>query len=175
MEKLKENKGFDIVDTSQGMTVMDVDMTVEQSEADLIVVDACYRIKAGGKVKDRMENMAMVADDLKGIAQRHGRAIVATTQLNRNATKNPDGGVEDMALSDVLGWIGTNVFRMNQTKEQRANHMMEFKPLKIREGDGESRSLLCKWDLIGMNFDQMENKKKEQKAYQEKADEDDDF
>lgn len=155
LDKLRSSEGIDIVDCRQGMTSMDIDLAFDDGKAELGVIDAAYRIKAGGKVRDRFENMALVTDDMKATSQRHRIPIVATTQLNRSSTKNKDGGTEDIALSDAIGWNGTNIFKLEQNKEQYENRVMHIRKLKTREGENNGKPIQINWDMVNMDFSEI--------------------
>lgn len=156
LEALRQCKGIKIRDGKMGLTSMDVDVAIEQSGAKLVVVDSAYRVKTGKKVKDRSQNMAEVADDLKTSAQRHKVPILGTTQLNRDSTKKKNGsvGTEDIAQADAIGWNSTNIFGLSQTKEQKEVNVMGIVPVKVREGENSRDEFLVNWDFIKMNFDE---------------------
>jgi replicative DNA helicase len=141
---------MEIVDGSTGMNSVDVERAIERSEAELIVVDATYRIKARQKTRDRFENMAYVTDDLKTYAQVYNKSIVATTQLNRSAAKSKSVGPEDVALSDVIGWNATNMFGLKQDETH-----MEVTPMKVREAARSNDPMKLKWDFVTMDFSEM--------------------
>lgn len=145
-----------IMDGADGFRSSDVEIAIAKSDADLVVVDACYRIKANQRVKDRFENMAVVADDLKAYAVKYQKAILATTQMNRESTKKKNYGDEDIALSDVVGWVATNIFALKQEEEQKANRVMSIFPLKVREGENGGEPMVCNWDFNAMNFDEID-------------------
>lgn len=156
LDTLVNDQDFTIMDGTDGFRSADVEAAIARSDAELVVVDACYRIKANFKVKDRFENMAVVADDLKAFAVKYNKAIVATTQMNRESTKKKSYGDEDIALSDVVGWVATNIFALRQEEEQKANKIMAIHPLKVREGENGGDPLIVNWDFMSMNFGEID-------------------
>lgn len=152
LNNMREDSMMQIMDASQGFGSADIEMALDGSDADLVIVDAAYRIKAYKKTKDRMENMAEVADDLKALALRYSKPIICTTQLNRDSTKKKSYGDEDVALSDVVGWNATNLFALKQEEEDREKGIMKVFPLKVREGENSRDALLIKWDFNRMDF-----------------------
>lgn len=174
MQEYQPEVDMDIMDGSQGMHIDDIERVFERTKAKLIVVDATYRIRARQKTRDRFENMAYVADDLKQFSQVYDKAVVATTQFNRDAAKKKGSpGMEDVALSDVINWNATNVFSMKVSDDKE---YMEVFPLKVREGENMGESMKLRWDFVSMNFDELDQSQiaPKQKDYTD-TDKDDDF
>jgi KaiC/GvpD/RAD55 family RecA-like ATPase len=152
LEKNRTDVGFEIMDASLGFQSSDIELAIDKTSADLILIDASYRIKASQKTRDRFENMAMVADDLKAYAMRYKKPIVATTQLNRASSSKKSYGDDDIALSDVVGWNSTNLFAIKQTDQDRENRTMSIFPLKVREGENTRSALVVGWNMGDMDF-----------------------
>lgn len=154
---------FEIMDASFGFTTNEIELAIDKTKADLILIDASYRIKASQKSRDRFDNMALVADELKQLAMRYSKAIVCTTQLNRASISKKNFGDDDIALSDVVGWNATNLFAMKQSEENRKNNIMEIHPLKVREGENARSAMLINWDFKHMNFTEYDPNQQNQK------------
>jgi replicative DNA helicase len=148
---------IEIMDAEKGFSTIDIERAIERTKAKLVIVDACYRVKARQKTRDRMENMALVADDLKTYSMVYSKSIIGTTQLNRDSTKKKKGdmGLEDLAMSDVLGWNATNVFGLVQLDEDVESGQMSIYPLKVREGENSKNALKVRWDFTRMDFSEV--------------------
>lgn len=162
---------FEIMDASFGFSTNDIELAIDKTKADLILIDASYRIKSAQKARDRYDNMALVADELKQFAMRYNKAIVCTTQLNRASVAKKNFGDDDVALSDVVGWNATNLFAMKQTDESRKLNVMEVHPLKVREGENVRSPLLINWNFSSMDFS--EYQPNQQRRKEEEIDIDD--
>jgi replicative DNA helicase len=154
LETTRTESGLEIMDASLGFKSSDIELAIDKTSADLILIDAAYRIKANQKVRDRFENMALVADDLKSFALRYKKAIVATTQLNRASVQKTSFGDDDVALSDVVGWNATNLFALKQNKENKDQNLMAIHPIKVREAENHRDPLLINWNMEKMDFSQ---------------------
>jgi len=154
LTELRNHKGIDILEHQKGLTSVDIDIAMDRSNADIVIIDSCYRVKAGGK--NRFDNMAEVVEDFKTYAQRHKMPLIGTTQLNREATKTKGKvGTEHLALSDVIGWNATNIFALSQNKEQKQDGRMHIHPLKVREGETSGDPLEINWDMVNMDFSEI--------------------
>lgn len=146
---------FDVKDGSQGLHITDIERTIAKSDAEFVIIDSCYRIKAAQKARDRFDNMAMVADDIKMIAQKYGKSILCTTQVTRDGGKKKEGdnmSQDDVALSDVINWNSTNVFGLKRSDEEKKSGHMSIYPIKVRESANSGDPLVVNWDFEHMIF-----------------------
>lgn len=156
-------KDISIADGSTGVRIDALEAVIAESDSDLIVVDSVYRIRPAQKTKDRFEALALVMDDIKLFCQTYDKAILVTTQLNREATRrDSNSGMElaDIAMSDVVGWNATNVIGILRSKEDMQNRVMKIHPIKVREG-ASGDPLTVNWDFGTMNFAQFDKNSSE--------------
>lgn len=148
---------FIVSDIAGGADTMKIEVLISRSKPDIVFIDAAYRIDSFRKSASRFENFANVVVDLKSIAKRQKVPIIGSTQLNRDAKKKKENemGDEDIAMSDVLSWEGTNVIGMFQTDDDKKNKIMQFKPLKLRDGEKPIVPIKLNWDLSVMNFSEI--------------------
>lgn len=158
---------LEIQDGSQGLNIVDIERAIERTEADLILVDSCYRIKARQKTKDRFDNMALVFEDLKLFSQMYDKAIVTSTQFNRDYSKKKmeDADMSDIALSDVIAWTSTNILSLGRTDEDKLEQKMRVFPMKIREAENTSQPMILNWDMTTMNFTEVNDESEENYHY----------
>lgn len=178
LENYTATNDLEIYDGSMGLHMNDVEMAILNSKAEFVIIDSCYRITARQKSKDRFDNMAYVVTDLKMLAQLHDRAIVASTQLNREfKKKKKDEALDltDIALSDVISWTSTNVFAMSKHEDNDTKKVsMRVYPLKIREGENQKKFMELNWDFIRMDFSEVSSTAKSIPANYTDPDKDDD-
>ena len=157
IEGYDENNDIEIQDGSQGLEISDIENCIMRTEAELILIDSAYRIRSNRKTKDRFDNMAFVADDIKLFAQIYNKSIIASVQLNRTATskKTEELGTEDIALSDVIGWNSTNIFAIGQEKTDDDHVFMKIIPVKVREGQNGKDFMKINWNFVGMDFNEV--------------------
>lgn len=157
IEDFKKQSGIEILDPKVASRMSSVESVIAQMQPDLVVVDACYRMKSSYKSRDRFDNVAMVAEELKDLAMTYKTSIVGTTQLNRDSTKKKTHGTEDLAMSDVLGFNASNVLMLSQSDEEAKEKHLRIHPLKVREAENARSGMLIHWDLAQYKFDPVES------------------
>jgi replicative DNA helicase len=155
IEDFKKESGFEIVDPRVSSKMSSIESCIAQSSPDFVVIDACYAVKSSYKSRDRLDNVAMVAQEMKDIAMTYNTSILGTTQLNRDSTKKKTHGTEDLAMSDVLGFVGSNVLMLSQSEEEAKEKHLRIHPLKIREMENARSSMLIYWDIANHKFDEV--------------------
>ena len=153
LREFRKDETFHMVGGKFKLSPTVLETAVRKHEPHLTIMDGAYLLQTEGY--NRTERAANAFDQLKIICQGTGTAMVATSQLNRDAKKNPGGkpSVENIALSDVAGWNADHIWALNQTQDQKADHLMGIDPLKIREGYGEA--FTTNWDFEKMEFSQV--------------------
>ncbi len=116
----------------------------------LTILDGAYLLRVDGKT--RTERAANAFDELKRMANRQTSPMVVTMQFNRGVKANVASSVDigNIALTDVAAWNADLGYALIQTDDMKAARTMTFKPLKVREGVGETFDVT--WDLDTMNF-----------------------
>lgn len=129
-----------------------LESAVVDFQPELLVIDGAYLLQAEGR--DRTEKAANAFNELKRLGKRRKIPVVAAMQLNRGAAKKKGDesvGLEDIALSDVVGWNSDVVLALRQTPELRADRHLEITTLKLREG-AIPEPLKVRWDFSEMEF-----------------------
>lgn len=150
----------------RGITYNGIQLAIERVQPAIVIADSCYRFKPSRPARDRFESMAIIADDLKELAMSNGIPFFATTQLNRGAAKKkvgknggkPDVGAEDIAMTDVIGWVATNIFYILRPETDKGKKLKKLYmyPLKIREGELSEERMSINWDFDTMDFSEIE-------------------
>ena len=153
VDDLYNMEGLSIVGGDFDFSIGALEAAIEETQPDLMVLDGAYLIKGDGKT--RTEKAADVFNELKRMVQRYKIAAVITSQLNRSADpKNKETvSTETIALTDVAGWNADMAVGMVQTDDMKVEGRMIFKPLKVREGEGQEIELY--WDFKRMCFDEL--------------------
>lgn len=126
---------------------------VEEYAPDLCILDGAYLLKVDGKT--RTEKAANAFNEVKRIANSTGIPMLCTMQFNRQAKANMASTADlgNIGLTDVAGWNADLAYALVQSDDQKADGIMEFHPMKVREGVGEI--VTSRWDLDNMVFDQL--------------------
>lgn len=152
-----------------------IETAIIESAPDMVMVDGGYLVKFPN-VRDRMEQATLFADEMKKSAKRNKIPHIGSFQLNRATLKEKkeEIGLQNLGLSDNLGWVSDYVFFLSRDKNQQVKKMMKMKTVKAREGESPP-DLLTNWDFDSMNFDQAaEQHEPRARDYREKAAGDDD-
>ena len=142
---------FDIVEAGSGFRVADLERFLIKGY-DLLIIDAVYRLRSTLHTKDRFENLAQVTIECKTLALKYRIPVVCTSQLNREAVKSKDPGLESIGMSDVIGMEAANIFGLLRVKNNK--NIMKIKPMKIREGELIDEHIYVNWDFRRMNFEE---------------------
>lgn len=151
--ELSAQEGFNIVGSDFESRIEDIEAAIEAHNPDILFVDGIYLIKNAGK--DRHAIVSNTANDLKRMSIRKNIPIVASHQFNREVTANSRSNVlvENLGVTDVLGWNADCAFGMYQTDDMKEDRIMGFRPMKLREGTGQD--FFAQWDFDSMTFDQL--------------------
>ncbi|CAB4203590.1 DnaB, replicative DNA helicase [uncultured Caudovirales phage] len=176
IQALQEETGFWVMDASRGISPDRIGQAIEDTNADLVIIDAAYKIKWLERAKDRFENMFVGVETVSNWSKREWRgdrkiAIVASSQMNRggdkksqeNQKKGPsqDGpGQSALALSDNIAWEADNLFMVDQDEDDKQSGISHLFPSKVRRM-GEWRSkITLRWDMQKMDFSEIPQPKK---------------
>jgi hypothetical protein len=126
---------------------------VEEYDPALCILDGAYLLRVEGKT--RTDKAANAFDEVKRIANHSSVPMLCTMQFNRQAKANMASTAElgNIGLTDVAGWNADLAYALVQSDDQKADGIMEFHPMKVREGVGEI--VTTRWDLDHMVFDQI--------------------
>jgi replicative DNA helicase len=154
-------KSIDDLEGSHGLWVIGGDFdfrtesleaAMEEVEPDLTIADGAYLMDTADGGSTRTEKAASAFNELKRMAKRRNSVVLATTQFNRSASSDKASSIklENVGLTDVVGWNADLAFGMIQTEDMRTDKKMMIKPLKVREGIG--KDLTVEWDMETMDF-----------------------
>jgi len=152
IDDLKGSKGFWLIGGDFDFRTESLEAAMEEVEPDLTIADGAYLMDTAEGGSTRTEKAAATFNALKRTAKRRNSAILATTQLNRSASNEKASSVklENVGLTDVIGWNADLAFGLLQTEDMRTDKKMTVKPLKVREGVGKEATL--EWDMDSMDF-----------------------
>lgn len=114
--------------------VDDVANLVDQYGPDIVCADGIYMLQSqqAHKAKtDRFTNVAYVGDELRHLALRTQRPIVATSQTNRQAATRHGGSGETIGYSDALFQLGTMIWELVKPEDTNTRIL---RTIKAREG-----------------------------------------
>jgi replicative DNA helicase len=136
------------------------DLKEEGFEADIIFVDY-IGIMASDVVKANQDNtnqfQKAIAEDLRNIAKDYNIPVVTAVQLNREAMAKEGGSVAESDMRTFADSIGVahtadNIIILNQSKEQKAKNLMNFKVSKNRNGINDVNFLAnINYDCVKIN------------------------
>jgi KaiC/GvpD/RAD55 family RecA-like ATPase len=154
VEELLQAEGLDFVGGDFDFSLGSFESAVEESDAELTVLDGAYLLKVEGNT--RTEKAANAFNELKRMAHRRKIPFFVTSQLNREAKGNMTQkiSVDQIALTDVAGWNGDVIYGVVQTEDMKKDSKMGLKPLKLREGMG-IEELELNWNFDMMDFSEI--------------------
>ena len=168
IEEAKKLDGLWIMDSDDDLTPKGIEAAIRACEPDLVACDSIYDIKIKG---DRKERALGALEFMKRNCKELNYASVGFAQQNRSAelAENKGGGARlgTIALADEIGQDAHAVFALEQSKDERDDKRMNFKPLKLRRGQSKKSKVVANWDFDRMFFDEIIEEKK--------ADEDEDM
>jgi replicative DNA helicase len=103
-----------------GDTVPWLRSKVEQYKPDLVFVDGMYLMsnaRSGRKGQKDNERVRDISRDLSQLRLDTGVPVIATIQANRDAAKNTDANLDEVAFSDAIGQDATLAMRVINDKD----------------------------------------------------------
>jgi replicative DNA helicase len=126
-----------------------IEAAIDECNPDIVFVDGLYLVK--GRGEDRYEEASNAIHDMKRLAKRTGLPFVLSTQFNRTVKqKATTGSLENISLSDVVGWDADWALGMFQDDDLRTSRRMKMVTLKAREGDPVEFE--ANWDWNAQDF-----------------------
>jgi len=152
IDDLKGAHGLWIIGGDFDFRTESLESAMEEVQPDFTVADGAYLMDTADGGNTRTEKAASAFNALKRIAKRRNSVIMATTQFNRSASSEKTSSIklENIGLTDVVGWNADLAFGLIQTEDMRTDKKMTVKPLKVREGVGKEATL--EWDMETMDF-----------------------
>ncbi|MDD5511436.1 MAG: DnaB-like helicase N-terminal domain-containing protein [Dehalococcoidales bacterium] len=157
INSLKMQDGLYIMDSEDDITPRGIDAAIRACKPDLVACDSMYDLKIKGERKDKL---LAALEWIKQNSKKHRYAAVGFAQQNRVAelSEKKGGGARlgTIALADEIGQDAQTVIALEQSKDDRADKVMKFRPLKIRRGYTKKTLIKAHWDFDAMRFDEIE-------------------
>ena len=151
----KDDKRFMTLSSEFGVDIPSIRAGIMDYQPDIVFLDGLYLIDTGQKFHDRFSRVSAAADELKKINRKFGIPIITSTQFNRNVKPGKKKmSLEDLGLSDVIGWNADWCFGMFQDKDMKLDGKMTLIPLKTRESEN-IEDLELNWNFTTMDFSEI--------------------
>jgi len=124
-----------------------INRSIEMTRPDIVFIDGIYLFKIGEE-SDIIKMAGLVADAMKRTCSEYKVPIIATTQLNREATKE-DPGLQHLALSDAFGRNASYVLYLKTNKVLEKKNMSIAYLIKNRHGH------LCNFAMSAEAFNEV--------------------
>jgi hypothetical protein len=128
------------------------------TKPDVVFIDSMYTLNPiSSKPKDRFEKVGVVSEELKQLAIETYLPFIASMQFNRNVASkklSDTAALENIALSDAIGWNIDWGFALQQDQDLYADKRMMIRPIKTRESE-HIDDIIIEWDFTNMNFDEV--------------------
>ena len=155
--------GIWILDGSDDLSPARIQEAIEALDIDLLVIDAAYRIPWFPKAKDRFESLYRGAEIVSGWTKRGWgpgkKKIAALVSSQMNRTGAGKGGASKQtaaALTDNIMWEADNALGVEQTDDMKADGRLCMHTVKVRRMAEYKEKVSIKWDMVGMNFDEVQ-------------------
>jgi replicative DNA helicase len=156
VDRLKGEDGLWIMDSDDDLSTKGMESAIRACKPDLVAIDSIYDIKVKGERRDRV---LTALEWMKKSAKEIGHHCIGFAQQNRVAelSEKKGGGARlgTIALADEIGQDSHAVFALEQTKDMKADKVMQIKPLKLRRGVSARDAVRVHWDFEKMNFNEM--------------------
>lgn len=98
--KDKEYLGYDVWCAEElSSTVSEIEQKAKEDKYDVIIVDYGDKLSAGGATENEYNRQGIVFSQLSRLAKRLDVPVIVASQQNREALKNPKGGMENIGDS----------------------------------------------------------------------------
>jgi len=92
--------GYDVWSAEElSSTVAEIEQKAKESEYDVIIVDYGDKLSAGGATESEYNRQGIIFSQLSRLAKRLDVPVIVASQQNREALKNPKGGMETIGDS----------------------------------------------------------------------------
>lgn len=123
---------------------------IERYKPDIVYIDGMYLMDDDQRARDNWLKIGNISRDLKKLAKRTQKPILATVQFNRQAD-NSKGDASNIAYGDIAKDADI-ILGLFQDEDQRLDKRMTLKVLKQREGQRPEIEL--DWDMSAMKFEE---------------------
>ena len=153
IKDIMDAEGLYVIGGDFDFRVESYENAVEEVAPELSILDGAYLLKTQGQT--RTERAANAFDELKRICKRTKCPSIVTMQFNREvkAGSKATADAGNIALTDVAGWNADLAYGLIQSEDMKKDRRMIFKPLKVREGEGEEFEV--NWDIDKVNFTEL--------------------
>lgn len=147
-------QGYHLLSIGMNSAVSRVEGLIQEINPDVIYIDGAYLMRPTTMAKNanRMERVAGVLDELKGLTLSSNRPIYFTSQFNRSAGKGgKEGTLETIGFTDAIGTHCSIVkaLKSGPTESPGRSRSLEF--LKGREGESGEVAINFKFAPLDMS------------------------
>lgn len=154
--ELKELDGLWIIDSDDDLSPSGIDASIRACKPDLVAIDSMYDLKIKGERRDRMIS---ALEWIKKSSNEYNYSVLGFAQQNRKAelSEKKGGGTRlgTIALADEISQDAHSIFALEQTKDEKADKIMNIKVLKLRRGQYKNPVAKIKWDWDIMDFSEI--------------------
>jgi replicative DNA helicase len=136
---------FDVVSGDFNITPASILAAIDDVKPDVLVIDGAYLLKAFGRTRN--ERHAEAFEEIKRIAKKANIPIVIASQLNRDAEKEKNARLGQVAFSDALAQVASYVFFLENTEDNDRKLIIPAKTRHVRISPFE-----IYWQFDTMNF-----------------------
>ena len=150
-----DDKRFMTLSSSFGIDINSIRSGIIEFKPDIVFLDGLYLLDTGSKFVDKYSRVSQAADEIKKINRTFKVPCITATQFNRNVKPGKKKmSLEDIGLSDVIGWNADWVFGMYQDKDMKLDGRMDLIPLKTRESE-DIENVELNWNFNKMDFSEV--------------------
>lgn len=142
---------FRVFSVGMNANVSAIEALAQEFMPDVIYIDGFYLLRPSemSKSMSRVDRVAAVCDETKGLALDIDRPVVVMTQFNRQAGKQgKEGTLETIGFSDAIGTHSSVVAAVKSGPIPKDSRMLDF--LKGREGETGSWPIWFKFAPLNM-------------------------
>lgn len=135
-ERFENRPPFTMLVGDLSKSVSDVDAMIQEHAPDYVCIDASYLLNPSDRSYKgrRWEALAMVAQDIKGLALRRNCPILQTVQFNRSQTPDEEMDLSQIGGTDVIGQVSALVLGMKRGPAPYERTRRRYTLLKNRHG-----------------------------------------
>ena len=158
IKKSVDHENLWIMDSDDDLSTKGITAAIRACNPDLVAIDAIYDLRIRG---DRRERILGALEWMKNSCKEIGYSVIGFAQQNRAAELSEKKGGGDrlgtIALVDEIAQDAHSVFALRQSKDEKADKILNVVPMKIRRGQYKKPSVRLHWDFSVMNFAEIQD------------------
>ena len=157
IDDLSSQTGIWVMDQTDDLSPAHIEEACDELEADMLVIDAAYKVRWKERARDRFENMYEGVDRISNWSKRKWRddkkiTVLADSQMNRAGDKKGGMKQSSVALADNLNWEADTLFFVEQNEDLKADQRLWLHTGKVRRMAEFKSKVVLNWDMTTMNF-----------------------